>query len=201
MNKAPTLTTRRDRIAATKTQRQAVADAPRARAESRSDIDAQCLRWAQEGAERIGHKVGMVAFGSRIDDLFRVRPVNDLVDLGPVLAHLLTPERLAAILAQHLERHADGPTAAERVAQVAQMDRDLFDLECAEEAHIEQLEATGLSISRRADADPRAVLGLPFDRVTTAAAAEASDPTIRSTPHVAQTGRVAQSSYVASRRE
>lgn len=199
MIKPQNLNTLRDRIAAKKAQRKAIADAPRARAESRADIDAQCLRWAAAGAERIGYHAGMVAFGSPIYDLFVTRVDKDLVDLGPVLAHVLTPERLAPILAQHLERHADGPTAAERAAQIAQIDRELFDLECEEEAHLEQLEATGLSISRRADADPRAVLGLPFDRVTTAAPAEARDSTIRSAPHVAQTGRAAQSSYMRRR--
>lgn len=48
--------------------------------------------------------------------------------------------------------------AAEREAALRRIDDDLFDLETAEEAAIRSAEAAGLSVLRRADADPRAVL-------------------------------------------
>jgi hypothetical protein len=48
--------------------------------------------------------------------------------------------------------------AAEREATLRRIDDELLDLEMAEEAAIRGAEASGLSILRRADADPRAVL-------------------------------------------
>lgn len=48
--------------------------------------------------------------------------------------------------------------AAEREATLRRIDDELLDLEMAEEGAIRGAEAAGLSVLRRADADPRAVL-------------------------------------------
>lgn len=156
----PTLATIRDRIKELVSDRQTLVDAPRARSESRSDIDAQCLEWAAIGEKRVAHPVGMVAFGSKINDLFLIRPQSGVVDLGPVLSLVVGPERLAAVLAVYLESRPDGITATERAAQIAEIEAQLLELERAEEALIEASEAAGLPIARRGDADPRAVLGV-----------------------------------------
>ena len=48
--------------------------------------------------------------------------------------------------------------AAEREAALRRIDEELLDIELAEESAIRAAEAAGLSVLRRADADPRAVL-------------------------------------------
>lgn len=48
--------------------------------------------------------------------------------------------------------------AAEREASLRRLDEELLDIELAEEAAIRAAEAAGMSVLRRADADPRAVL-------------------------------------------
>lgn len=50
--------------------------------------------------------------------------------------------------------------ADDRPAALAELRRQIFDLECREEAIIEAAEEAGAEILRRADADPMAVLGL-----------------------------------------
>lgn len=51
-----------------------------------------------------------------------------------------------------------GLTDAERAAQLADLDHRLLSAELSEEALIREAEASGIVVSRRADADPRAVL-------------------------------------------
>lgn len=156
----PTVATLRADIAALKTERTALVDAPRARSESLADLNAQCTDWAATGNDRFGYPVGMLAFGSRIDGVFRIRPENGPFDLGVALAFVLGPEKLAAALAPSLDRFGDGPTAADRAAQLAEIDRQLLELEFAEERLIMDSEAAGTPIARRGDAAPQAVLGV-----------------------------------------
>jgi hypothetical protein len=54
----------------------------------------------------------------------------------------------------------DGPTAEERAAKVADLDRQKLLLERQEEALLERLQERGFSVVRRPDADIRAVLAL-----------------------------------------
>ena len=56
------------------------------------------------------------------------------------------------------ERVSDGLTAGERDKRVANIKAALYAAEVAEESAITQAEAAGQTITRRADADPRAVL-------------------------------------------
>jgi len=154
----PTIATLRADIATLTAKRTTLIDGPRSRAESLAAIDAQCAEWAPAGQAKFGYHVGMAAVGSRIDDVFRIRPEHGPYDLGPVLAWVLGPDRLAAALAPSLERFDDGPTAADRATQLAEIDRQLLELERAEERLIVGLEQAGTPIVRRGDADPRAVL-------------------------------------------
>jgi hypothetical protein len=67
-------------------------------------------------------------------------------------------DQLAAMLEPAYASGAKPIASEERAATLRRIDDDLFDLEKAEEAAIRGAEAAGLSVLRRADADPRAVL-------------------------------------------
>ncbi len=67
-------------------------------------------------------------------------------------------DQLAAMLEPAYAGGAKPIAAEERAATLRRIDDELLDLEKAEEAAIRGAEAAGLSVSRRADADPRAVL-------------------------------------------
>ncbi len=155
---APTIATIRDAIAALKADRTATTNAPRPRAESSADIDAQCRAWQEAGRSLFGYPVAMAAHGLSIRDALKVRPKGDDVDLGPVLAFVLGADVLAAALAPSLERFDEGPPAADRAAKLAEIDRQMLELERAEEALIMESERAGTPVARRGDADARAVL-------------------------------------------
>lgn len=67
-------------------------------------------------------------------------------------------DQLAAMLEPAYANGAKPISADEREATLRRIDDDLLDLEIAEESAIRASEAAGLSVLRRADADPRAVL-------------------------------------------
>lgn len=67
-------------------------------------------------------------------------------------------KQLAEMIAPAYENGAQPIAADEREATLRRIDDDLIDLEKAEEAAIRGAEAAGLSVLRRVDADPRAVL-------------------------------------------
>ena len=86
------------------------------------------------------------------------------VDLAPV-AHMLAavaPELLRGALLEAVGRSygksPPGLPAAERAAALAEIDRELREVELGEERLIRALEAEGLEIDRRADANPALVL-------------------------------------------
>lgn len=73
----------------------------------------------------------------------------------------VAPAGMFAFLARNLDAaYAEGPglTAAERATRLAKADARLLELSLAEEAAVRALEAAGMAVMRRADADPRAVL-------------------------------------------
>jgi hypothetical protein len=67
-------------------------------------------------------------------------------------------DQLAEMLAPAYSSGTKPISAEEREAALRRLDEDLLDLEVAEEAAIRSAEAAGLSVLRRADAHPRAVL-------------------------------------------
>jgi len=75
--------------------------------------------------------------------------------LGPALVDLLVEE-----IDRAPEGRAPGLPSAARPAKLAELEARIFALECEEERLIEEAEAAGITIERRADADPCAVLGL-----------------------------------------
>lgn len=83
-----------------------------------------------------------------------------LAFMEPALATYLAPSLAAAMKAEaskHLGKHP-GITSAERAARLDKLDRQLLDLELAEESIVRNAIASGLPVHRRARADPRAVM-------------------------------------------
>jgi len=85
------------------------------------------------------------------------------IDIAPIIGSLL-PDLLRARLHDLIDEHADlmdcGPPAEERRAELADVERKLFDAEHQEEKLIVEAESEGIDIARRRDADPAAVLGI-----------------------------------------
>jgi hypothetical protein len=116
------------------------------------------LRVASESTERT---VRSRLLAGEFESLMRVRPMPDgTVDLGPVMLRLFGPDVISDALLRHVADEAPTPTAAERAVRLAEIEREALALEVAEEAALEALEQAGTPVARRADADPRAVLGV-----------------------------------------
>ena len=100
-----------------------------------------------------------------------VRPINgrSSFDLGSIPDNLVgpwlaavAPDALRAVFTEQLDafyanRREDLPVA-QRPARIAALEREVDDLERVEEALVREMERAGLSVLRRADADPAAVL-------------------------------------------
>lgn len=182
MAKPLTIAAARERIAALSAERIALLNSPRDHASTRNEIGAWCSAQATIGDARLAHRVAGVAFGNDLNEMLSVpisNPVtgiafgNDhkgpltvqatatgMIDMAALLAAVLGPNALCAALCRHLDQTESGPTAAERAERLAEIDRELLEIETAEERLIEVSEAAGAPIARRADANPRAVLGM-----------------------------------------
>lgn len=97
--------------------------------------------------------------GGHFSDLFvvKVSPGGRL-DLLPILAALLGPDEIMAVLERHIATLPPSVPAAERAAMTAEIADELHELEEREEAEICRLEERGERPDRRADADPSVVL-------------------------------------------
>jgi hypothetical protein len=146
----------RAQVVALKRERAAVESAPQSAAETRAAINAACAQWAAAGAEQLAPLVRGMAVGQEFATALRV-PAQGVVDLGPILAHLLGPQALAKALLKTIDV-PDGITPAERVTRLADLDARLETAEREEERLIDALERQGAYVARRGDADPRAVL-------------------------------------------
>jgi hypothetical protein len=94
-------------------------------------------------------------------------------DVGPLLA-AIAPDALLARVTAAIEdgRYPSyGPPAAERPGLLAELEQHLLDAEQEEERLVEQCEALGLPVLRRADARASIVLGVPGGEPEPAAAA------------------------------
>ena len=190
--KPQTLAALRARIAVL--QADPIRNAGPSRAERVADIESFLRGAAAAGDQRMAHHVAM----DNPAEVFmaRDRTPDGAVNVAAMLAALLGPEALAAILCRHLPEGGDGPTGAERAERILELDRELIEAERAEERLIEASESAGVPIARRADADPRAVLGMH------AQSDDAAPPPVFATaPHAAPVmPGVAQSQYLTRTR-
>lgn len=130
---------------------------PVPQAEAEAALDAALARLSERGAEAL-----------TITTLTRPRLHPDFT---PELSHSDLVALLVGLHAQAIRKIIGGKLKAfyagrtvlapeDRDARAAELEGELLNLELAEEAAIRRAEAAGLSVDRRADADPRAVLAL-----------------------------------------
>jgi hypothetical protein len=143
------LDTIRNRIAELKVEARAIADAPVPLEEAVADLDA-CLDYMA------GHRQFNVGMHTHPSDRI-AWPKLDVEELFVTLRPLIREARLDAIQ-RELSTRLPGLPKNERAARLQEIDRQLLTLEMTEEAMIEEAEAAGITIARRVDADPRAVL-------------------------------------------
>jgi hypothetical protein len=124
--------------------------------ESRLALASHCDSAAATFRQRLAHAAQSGDWGPAFQ--LRARPGDGIVDAGPLLAALLSPDVLAASLDQYVMALPPSVDPAPIAARLLAIDGELSDLDESEELAVLLLEAQGLSIGRRADADPAVVL-------------------------------------------
>jgi hypothetical protein len=137
-----------------KRQRDAIASAPPARGDVEERIRAHVAERAAM-ARPYRPEQSLALFGGYTDEQTRGQIEAWLCAIAPkaVAARLFEIERDAADAAGGW-----GLPAADRAARLRELDGETLAFELEEERVVEQLEAGGVRVARRADADPRAVL-------------------------------------------
>ncbi|RVT49654.1 hypothetical protein [Rubrivivax albus] len=149
-------------VEAARTARDEIAELPeRSRAETRERMRLMLQAAAEDPARTLRAHVLTAQAGHRADGPMLGATVAG--DMTGALAALLGVDHMLEMLAPILARIPDGPPSAERARLLADADAALFAAELAEEKIVVQLEAQGLPVVRRADADPRAVLWMDDD--------------------------------------
>lgn len=119
------------------------------------DVALQRLNaWTDRLAEPL-HRFGMWKF-SEFED-YRAPTIGDPAWFMLAASAELARPILIADLAAWYEKHAPLDDS-DRAARLKKLDAELLDLELAEESLIRETERAGMTILRRANADPRAVL-------------------------------------------
>lgn len=124
--------------------------------EARLAVASQCAGLAEAFSQRLAYAVQTGDLTPAFQ--LRARPVDGVVDAGPLLAALLTPDALGALLERYVMALEPSVDRAPIAARLLLLDAELAELEEAEELAILALEDQGLSPGRRFDADPAVVL-------------------------------------------
>lgn len=147
----------RNQIAAKQAEATALETSGPSRAERRAAAEVYARSAAAVGDQRLQYAVE----SGDMQSAFTLQASHaGVVDVAPLLAALLGHKAFAAALVKFADQTADGPTAAERAARVAEISNELDRLETDEEALIVGSEAAGSPIPRRGDARPEIVLKL-----------------------------------------
>lgn len=148
----------RDAVVAARAARDDVAMLPaRSPAETRARVRLMLEAAGEDPARALRAHVRSAQAGHRADG-----PMLGVfgADITGALVALFGVEEIMGRLDPVFARLEPGPDSAERARLLAEADRVLFEAELAEERAVMALEAQGMPVSRRADADPRAVLAL-----------------------------------------
>ena len=153
----------RANVAALKTDRRALADMPAlSRDELRQRLGMDLAQAQASAAHAVGVRLAQLAAGERGGDpLLSMGAGGRVLDLAPLLAFAIGPEELLQRIEPLLAAVPEGMPSAERSRRLAELDAQILAAEITEERVVEALEAAGVPVQRRADADPRAVLALP----------------------------------------
>ena len=153
---APTIETVRADIAALQAERDALETAPLSHDAVRA---AMLSAFDRAGSEYAAGIPRMLAYPDRAGGIKLHAPLRQspasAAELTGLLAVVLGSDALAAALDRFVLALPDGPAAAERSARLAAIAEELDGLEHVEE---DLIEASGETIARRGDADPRIVL-------------------------------------------
>ena len=144
----------RSRIVDIKSQVREVEKLPRTQAETEVLIRQHLQQRHDAGARQLRHQLAVFATGDVHTGFLRL-PAGDLAD---VLLPLLGIDGAMEVLAPHIVQLPGGISDSDRAAKLADFAADLIQCEIAEEGVLSALEARGEEVSRRPDADPRAVL-------------------------------------------
>jgi hypothetical protein len=145
------LTAMRGHIAALKFEVAAVRNAPLPRDEAVANVD---------------RSLDQLASRTVFDPMQFASPLHTAADPElerAMLVHFLRPAARANMIAAldlELEKRPPGLPKEGRAEKVAELEAQLLAAERAEEEFVEQAREAGLKVARRADADPRAVLGV-----------------------------------------
>jgi hypothetical protein len=150
----------RAEIRALQREREDLENVGRSRDEVREYVMRQLKAMEAASAAQCTDTLVRLASGERAKLLHADLHVHS-VDVGPLLVAMLGVEKVAAVLLARLDSIEDGPSRAQRVARIEAINTQLDDLETREERLIEQAEAEGETVLRRADARPEIVLALP----------------------------------------
>ncbi|ADC71745.1 conserved hypothetical protein [Thioalkalivibrio sp. K90mix] len=153
----------RQKIQDTRRERDQLATAPLPAEEIQARVDAWINRKAEQAQRRFG-LVGQALArpGGRVEtevDPFHVyaRGEAKAADVGPLLCAMF-PERVRDAVMSGLNPDADALPMSERPARLADLDRQVLALETAEEDAIREAAAAGVTIERRPDVSPDAIL-------------------------------------------
>ena len=136
-------------------ERQALPAEDYGRDEARGDVATYCTAAAADAHGRLAYAVGIGNPGQAF--VLRARPNGEL-DVGPLLAALLGPDKLAGALGQFADALPPSTDRAARAARLVEIAAELDAIEEAEEIEIMRLENLGLTPIRRGDANPAIVL-------------------------------------------
>lgn len=153
----------RQKIQDTRRERDQLATEPLPAAEVQARTDA----WIERKAERARRRFSIAGQhlarpGGRVEaeaDPFTVfaRGEAKATDVGPLLCAMF-PERVRDAVMAGVNTDADAVPMSERPARLAELDRQVLELECAEEDTIREAAAAGVTIERRPDVSPDAIL-------------------------------------------
>lgn len=151
----------RQRVADLKADAEALAGSGRAHSETRAALRQRLDVLHSTGARRLQHIVAATAADGRAPGgEFEVLTGHGAADLGPLLLALFGVPDIMKRLDRYVAALPDGPTSAARAERSRELAAQLLDAELGEEREVCRLEALGVPVQRRGDADPRAVLWL-----------------------------------------
>jgi hypothetical protein len=157
----------RETIATRQRERQALLKQSRSRTEVVAVVDQLVQHWDAEGCSALATELLRVAEGGPPEFLtvkgIAVVPsapcaASFAIDLSPILVSVLGAAAVRAAILDAIEQVPTGLPASERRTRVREIDAELDQLEGDEERLIEESEAAGRPIARRADARPEIVL-------------------------------------------
>jgi len=145
----------RTRIADLKSQMREIEELPRTQAETEALIRRHLQTRLDVGARELKHHMAVFHAGDRPDGFLAGRGGGDI---GAALLPLIGLDAAMRAILPFVEHLPEGIKDADRAAALADLAADLLQCEIAEEAAVGVAEARGEEVSRRPDADPRAVL-------------------------------------------